>query len=174
MAVTGALSATFLPTIIVIASITDDPDRMSLLGKFFITAAFLILGVAIAISSWWPHRHAYADFDGNKKAIVTTTIQRLQKVGFFEMQADSALGIMAGAIYYLWIPDETRTPPQRRFRIGLTTYRQLMLYGNGPIVVSYLPKSGIILSIDTPDYRYAAWESPDKRHQHKSSPLARN
>lgn len=122
----------------------------------------------------WPVRYLSTDYKAGEKAVATTTIQRLQKVGFFEMQADSALGIMAGAIYYLWIPDETRTPPHRRFRIGLTTYQQLLLYGSGPIELSYLPKSGIILSIDTPSYRYAAWESTDNRHQYKTSPSTRD
>lgn len=117
---------------------------------------------------WWPFRHVSADYKAGEKIVEKTAIERLQKVGFFEMQADSALGIMAGAIYYLWIPDETHSPSHRRFRIGLTTYRQLMLYGNGPIEIAYLPKSSMILSIDTPDYRYAAWEPSDKRHQCKA------
>jgi hypothetical protein len=134
-------------------------------------AAIIVIVVAasapLLLFIWWPFRYVSADFKASQKAIEKTTIDRLQKVGFFEMQADSALGIMAGAIYYLWIPDETRTPPHRRFRIGLTTYQRLMLYGNGPIEVSYLPKSGIILSIDTPTYRYAAYEPPANRHQIK-------
>lgn len=121
----------------------------------------------MAAWTWWPFRFVSSDYKDGEKNIKKTAIERLQKVGFFEMRADSALGIMAGAIYYLWLPDETRIPPHRRFRISLTTYRQLMLYGNGPIEISYLPKSGMILSIDTPTYRYAAWEPSNKRHQYK-------
>ncbi|SFL29686.1 hypothetical protein SAMN05192579_1274 [Rhodanobacter glycinis] len=128
---------------------------------------FCIAAFVMAELIRWPFRYVSADYKAGQKAVEKTTIERLQKVGFFEMQADSALGIMAGAIYYLWLPDETRAPPHRRFRIGLTTYRQLMLYGNGSIEISYLPKSGVILSIDTPTYRYAAYEPPANRHQIK-------
>lgn len=139
---------------------------------WFVLFAFFTFGVGsmllFVFLIWWPFRYVSADHKAGQKFVEKTTIERLQKVGFFEMQADSALGIMAGAIYYLWLPDETRSPPHRRFRIGLTTYRQLMVSGSDPIEIAYLPKSGMILSIDTAGYRYAAWEPSDKRHQYKS------
>lgn len=152
-----------------LVSVFNYSHKSGLLPIIIVCVGYLLISVPVFIFfTWWPFRHVYADREAGQKIVEHTTIDRLQKVGFFEMQADSLLGIMAGAIYYLWIPDATRNPPSRRLRIGLTPYNQLMMCGTGsPIEISYLPKSGIIISIDTPYYRYAAYESSDKRNQYK-------
>lgn len=121
-------------------------------GHAFAPLVVLLFGYCVVLSRTlllpWDYRAGH-------KMVADTEVIRVSKFGFFDVDASEptgAPGMMLGSVFYLYVKDPARKSGQRKFRVKMELYTGL--HPGDQVTIGYLPRCGMLLSLDCGSYHY--------------------